>query len=289
MKVLRKSPTILPVATVAMTPDLDPRVSRDRMRQIIEGTKQDHPDVRLILFGETILGWFYKKGETREYHESIAETAPGPSTDFIADLARAHDIYISFGFTEKADAKLYNTQVLISPQGEIIAKHRKFWIRNKIFTSGERQLTTVSIDGIRVAILICADIRSLWLRRQLRRERVDVVLASLADDETNHRLFHLMGVLYDSWVLVANRYGEENSRMWHGLITITDPWARLQTSGIGKEQVLVQRLRITAPSGIGRWGRRVLVGFKFVGMATLLTIQMVWGAVREKGKKPRHM
>ena len=186
------SPRILLAATVAMTPDLDPQISRDRMKQIIEETKQDHPDVRLILFGETILGWFYKKGETLEYHQSIAETVPGTTTQFIAELAKAHDVYISFGFTEKAEGKLFNSQVLLSPEGEILAKHRKFWIRNKIFTAGDRKLTTADVDGIDVAIVICADVRSLWLRRQIRRARVDIVLASLADDETNHRLFHMM-------------------------------------------------------------------------------------------------
>jgi len=282
MRKRSNSRIVLPVATVAMTPDLDPQISRERMKRIVEETKRDHPDIRLILFGETILGWFYKKGETLEYHQSIAETVPGTSTQFIAELAEAHDVYISFGFTEKADAKLYNTQVLISPQGEILAKHRKFWIRNKIFTAGDRKLTTADVDGIDVAIVICADVRSLWLRRQIRRARVDIVLASLADDETNHSLFHLMGVLYDSWILVANRY--ENSKMWHGLITITDPWAKLHASGIGKEQVLVHRLRVSKPTCVGRWMRRVLVGFKTVGLLTALTIQMVWKATRKSRK-----
>ncbi|MCK5827970.1 hypothetical protein KAH43_05525, partial [Candidatus Bipolaricaulota bacterium] len=87
-----RSKKILQVATVAMTPDLDPKVSRNRIRQIVEDTKRDHPDIRLILFGETILGWFYKNGETQEYHESIAEIVPGATTEFIGELAKAHDV-----------------------------------------------------------------------------------------------------------------------------------------------------------------------------------------------------
>lgn len=274
----------LHVATVAMTPDLDPQISRDRMRQIVEETVRDHPDVRLILFGETILGWFYNKDETREYHESIAETVPGPTTEFIADLAKAHDVYISFGLSEKSEATLYNAQVLISPKGTIIAKHRKFWIRNRIFTPGDRQLTTADVDGVKVAIIICADARSLKLLRSIRRERVDLVLASLADFATSRKVNQLMGAFYDAWTIVANRYGEEPPRMWHGLITITDPWARLRVSGMSKEQVLVQRLAITSPNGVGRHTRRLLVGFKFVGLATVLTIQMGWQATRRSHK-----
>ncbi len=274
--------TTLSVATVAMTPDLDPQISRDRMKRLVGETMCEHPDVRLILFGETILGWFYMKGETRDYHESIAESVPGATTDFIGDLAKAHDVYISFGLSEKTETKLYNAQVLISPTGEVIAKHRKFRIRNKIFAPGDRKLTTATVDGVKVAILICADARSLTLLRAIRRERVDIVLASLADWATNTRINQLMGSFYDAWTMVANRYGNEDAIMWHGLISITDPWARLRASGMSKEQVLIHRLAITDPGRSGRWARRALVGFKFAGLATVLTIQMVWKAVRKK-------
>jgi formamidase len=275
---------LLTIATVAMHPDLDPLVNRERMKIVIEQTKRDHPDVRLIFFGETILGWFYKKGETQAYHESIAESIPGPSTDFVADLARAQDIYISFGLSEREGDKLYNAQVVISPEGEIVARHRKFWIRNKVFTPGDRKLTTVSIDGVNAAILICADARSLELVRNIRRNHVEIVLASLADYATSTRMNQLIGSLFDAWVVIANRVGEESSRMWHGLITVTDPWARLCTSGMGREQVLVHHVEISDPRAVARFLRRVCVGCKFVGMTTVLIIQMVWQAITKKRK-----
>jgi predicted amidohydrolase len=268
-----------------MTPDLDPAISRDRMKRIVEETKRDHPDVRLILFGETILGRFYKDGETQAYHDSIAEPVPGPSSAFFAELAKAHDVAISFGLSEKADGKLYNTQVLVSPDGEVVAKHRKFWIRNKVFSPGDRKLTTAMIDGAKVAILICADARSFELMRAIRRERVDVVLASLADFGTSLRLNQLMGAFFDAWTVIANRYGEEPPRMWHGLVTIADPWARLRASGVSKEQVLVQRLSVPRLSTVGRVARRILVGFKFAGLTSLLVIQMVWSAATKREKK----
>ncbi|MFC2108680.1 carbon-nitrogen hydrolase family protein [Candidatus Bipolaricaulota bacterium] len=272
------------VATVAMTPDLNPQVSRDRMKQIVEETVREHPDIQLILFGETILGWFYKKDETLEYHQSIAETVPGPTTEHIAEMAKVNDVYISFGLSERADEKLYNTQVLVSPEGEILAKHRKFWIRNKIFTPGDRQLTTAMVDGVKVAILICADARSLKLLRAIRREHVDIVLGSLADYATNVRFNQIIGTFYDAWTLVANRHNQEGSIYWPGLISITDPWARIRASGKGKEQVLVHRIPISSPNCVGRELRRVLVAFKFVGLATVLMTQMVWKAVTKSRK-----
>jgi len=111
------------------------------------------------------------------------------------------------------------------------------------------------------------------------------VLASLADYATNEKVNQLMGAFYDAWTIVANRYGQERNIYWPGLISISNPWARLCAHGMSKEQVLVQQLAITNPSGLGRWMRRFLVGIKFVGLATLLTTQMVWGTIRKPSKK----
>jgi predicted amidohydrolase len=272
----------LSLATVAMTPDLDPEVSRERLGTFVRRIKSEHSDVRLILFGETILGWFYKKGETAAYHERIAEPIPGPSTEFAASLAREHDVYVSFGLTETRDGKLHNAQVLIDPNGEIAAVHRKFWIRNQAFTPGERRLATAEIDGAKAAILICADARSLWLLRAIRRARADVVLASLADYGTNLRLSEAMGTFFDAWTVAANRYGEEPPLTWHGLITITDRLGRLRAHGIEKEQYLYRKIPIAHSGPVRRTVRRGFVGGKLMVLIVTLLCGMVAKKLRRQ-------
>jgi len=272
----------LSIATVAMTPDLDPRISRERIAGLVRRVVEEHADVRLILFGETILGWFYKKGETEAYHRRIAETIPGPSTEFVARLAREHDVYLSFGLSEKHNGRLYNTQVLIDPNGEIAAVHRKFWTRNRVFTPGERRLTTADIDGVKAAILICADARSLWLLRAIRRARPDVVLASLADYGTNLRLSQMIGAFCDAWTVVANRVGEEPPLTWHGLLTITDPLARMRAHGMGKEQFLYCTIPITRSGPVRRTARRAFVGGKLMVLIVALLCGMVAKKLRRR-------
>jgi len=283
----RQAARSLTVATVAMTPDLDPGNSRDRIQRIVEETKRAHPDVRLILFGETILGWFYKQDKTRSYHESIAEGIPGPSTDFMAELAKEHDVYISSGLSERGEGKFFNSQVLIAPDGEIVAKHRKFRIRNKVFSPGDGRLTLADIDGVKVALLICADMRSLRLRRMIRRAHVDVVLVSLADYATDRRLNQLMGAFYDAWAVVANRYGEEPPLTWHGLISISDPWGRLVASSLGRPEVLCQRIRITRPHLLGRGTRRLLAGLWLLVLAIGLVAGVAWKGAVGRFKRSR--
>ena len=262
----QRPPAVLPIATAAMTPDLDPMKSRERLGELIIEAKSRRQDLRLILFGEATLGWFHKKGESAAYHQRIAETIPGPTTDYVAGLAREHDLCVSFGLSERRGKQVHNSQVLIDPAGEIVATHRKFWMRSPAFCAAERRLTLADVDGVRVAILICADARSLWLMRAIRRARPDIVLASLADYGTDLRLNRMMGAFYDAWNVVANRCSEEPPLVWPGLVTITDPWARMRAHEVGKEQVLHFRIPIVRPRAIGRLARRVYVFFRLIAL-----------------------
>ncbi|UCD58982.1 MAG: carbon-nitrogen hydrolase family protein, partial [Candidatus Hydrogenedentota bacterium] len=106
----------LKVATIAMQCDVDPEVNRRKMVGMIHHVKDAHPDVELIVFGETILGWYKKVPETRQYHEEIAEPIPGITTRLMSKSALENKIHISFGMVERDDGKLYNSQVLIDPE-----------------------------------------------------------------------------------------------------------------------------------------------------------------------------
>jgi predicted amidohydrolase len=86
----------------------------------IDTIMQIHPDVQLIVFGEMTLGW-YIPGTMPKYHREIAETIPGPTTEAVAAWARKHGIYVCFGISEVDEEVLYNTQVLLNPQGNFQA------------------------------------------------------------------------------------------------------------------------------------------------------------------------
>jgi len=272
----------LSIGTVAMTPHLDPEVSRARLIAWIDRAKQECPDLRLLHFGETILGWFHKKGESKAYHARIAETVPGPTTDLVAARARELGLYVSFGLSERSGDKVYNTQALVDPRREIAAVHRKFWMRSPAFDSGGRALTLAEVDGARVALLICADARSLWLMRAIRRARADIVLASLADYGTDLRLNQMMGSFYDAWNIVANRFSEEPPLTWPGMITMTDRWARVRGHSVDREAIVYARVPVTGSCGVGRAIRRALVFIKLLGTAMTFIGSTVLKGIRKR-------
>ncbi len=73
----------------------------------------------LIVLGETLTAVSIGK----KYHE-VAESVPGPTTDYFAALAKQHNMYIVPGIVEREGHLCYNTAVLIGPDG-IVGKYRK--------------------------------------------------------------------------------------------------------------------------------------------------------------------
>ncbi|MFC2094904.1 carbon-nitrogen hydrolase family protein [Candidatus Bipolaricaulota bacterium] len=278
------TPDQLTLATVAMTPNEDPSISRQILARIVKETVLSRPEIRLIHFGETILGWFHKKGESEAYHQRIAETIPGETTEFVAGLAREYQIYISFGLSERGEEKLHNSQVLISPNGEILAQHRKFIMRSKAFSPGERILTTANVDGVKVALVICADVRSWPLFRAIRRAKPTIVLAGLADWGTSLLLNRMLGTFYDSWTVVANRHSQEDAIHWPGLITITNPTGKLVAHGIGKEQVVFHAIPVRRVRSFSRIVRRFYTFFKALVLGVLIGLEAIKKKLRSSGK-----
>ena len=54
-----------------------------------------------------------------------AVTVPGPATDAIAAAARQYGMHVLLGINERDGGSLYNTQLLIDANGEIVLKRRK--------------------------------------------------------------------------------------------------------------------------------------------------------------------
>lgn len=83
--------------------------------------------VKIVCFPEYFITECPMKDETTEdFRKRAAEPIPGPTVNAIAEKAKEHRMYIVAGsILEEAEGTLYNTNTLISPDGEIIGKYRK--------------------------------------------------------------------------------------------------------------------------------------------------------------------
>ena len=94
----------------------------------------------------------------------MAETVPGPSTQYFAKLAEELNIYIVWGLHEKDGESYYNSAALLSPQEGILGVYRKVHLNkyeNKMgWTNGDRfRVWPCQVGGVKfnLGIMICYD------------------------------------------------------------------------------------------------------------------------------------
>jgi predicted amidohydrolase len=237
----------LTVATIAMRVDRQPEVNLGRMAFLVHRIVRRRPDVDLIVFGESILGWFDYPPDTTSYQRRISEPIPGRATGILGGLARRYRIYICFGLTEASDKNLFNSQVLVGPEGTILTVQRKKNLRSPAFSPGRAPVAWTDIKGVRAALVICYDIQSEETRRLILDHSTDLLILSNADwTEPWDRIGFSAGYLgrrFRSWIVSANRVGAEGATDWDGHIEIIDPLGVVVASGRSREQFLCRRLR----------------------------------------------
>ena len=74
----------------------------------------------LVVLGETLT--YVNLGKTPA---EVAEPVPGPATAYFGELAHKHDLYIVAGLFERDGHLVYNSAVLLGPDGKLIGKYRK--------------------------------------------------------------------------------------------------------------------------------------------------------------------
>jgi len=110
-------------------------------------------DADLVVFPEVFVpgypywNWCMTPLQGSEWFKKLCLSSvdmPGPEIDALCAAAQAADAYVVIGINERSPvspATLYNTNIMISPQGKVVGKHRKL-----VPTFAEK-LTWASGDG----------------------------------------------------------------------------------------------------------------------------------------------
>jgi predicted amidohydrolase len=142
-----------------------------RLLQLV-GEKAPHAD--LLLLAETV---FAPYTTCRDFAK-VAETIPGPFSRALAKIARQHRTYICSGLVEREGDKLFNTAILIGPDGRIITKYRKTALASvdiKHFQPGSGPQVVETELG-RIGLLICRDTQDLGLISAMASQAPELIL-----------------------------------------------------------------------------------------------------------------
>ncbi len=164
-------------------------------------------------------------------YEKEGPGIPGPTTEFIQTLAEEHSAYVVGTDIERTDEKYFNTLVMSSPKGKIVAKYSKmhpFQSEKDVFAGGG-SLVIVEVGGVKVGLEICYDIRFPELTRTLALHGAELVLipAAFPDPRAPHWDTLVMARAIENQIYVAatNRMGGAyDDKTYFGHSQIVDPW-----------------------------------------------------------------
>ena len=149
--------------------------------KIIKCLKENSGKVDLILFGETFLQGFEALDWKYETDQHMALSVSDSNIQTIQKAAEENALAVSFGFLEKAEDKIYSSQLTIGADGNILNLFRrvsKGWresFADEHYAEGD-MFTKFEYLGKTFSIGLCGD---LWDEKnvmQIKKLRADVVL-----------------------------------------------------------------------------------------------------------------
>jgi predicted amidohydrolase len=187
----------------------------------------------------------------------------GPILSTLAELATKHRVTIVGGGMperEPGGARAYNTAVVVAPDGRLVARYRKIHLfdvdipgRAQLLESAAtapgREPLVVLVDGWKVGVTICYDVRFPELYRRLviggGAELLLVPAAFTAHTGRAH--WHLLlrarAIESQAWVVAAAQWGRHNEkRESFGHTLVVDPWGQIAGERAEGDGVVVHAL-----------------------------------------------
>lgn len=170
----------------------------------------------------------------------------GPIVGMLREIAGKHGVWmIGGGMPEVVPGdpdRAYNTAVVIDPTGGLAARYRKIHLfdvdipggavlkESAATCAGDRRVT-VEIDGAKVGLSICYDVRFPELYRALvKNDGAEVLLVPAAFTAHTgaahwHLLLRARAVEDQAYVIAAAQWGQHNAkRASYGHTLAIDPW-----------------------------------------------------------------
>ena len=201
---------------------------------------------RLVVLPECFAFLGEREGEKMAVAEGLDAARPGPILGATMAWATQHQVWIvGGGLPERIpgdERRAYNTAVVVGPDGRLAATYRKIHLfdvdipggavlRESDATAPGRDLVVVDVDGTRVGLTICYDLRFPELYRRLVYDQgAEVVVVPAAfTAHTGRAHWHLLlrarAIENQAYVVAAAQWGQHNpKRETFGHSLIIDPW-----------------------------------------------------------------
>jgi predicted amidohydrolase len=226
----------LPVALVQLDARSDPAANVAAAVELADRAAAE--GARLVALPE----YLQYRGPDAGYRAS-ARPIPGPFSDAFSDVARRHGCWILAGSLAETSAdpeRPYNTSVLIDPNGDLVAVYRKIHLFDVAVDAGPQDLESArvsageapvvaDVDGVRLGMTICYDLRFPELYRTLALAGAEVIAVPSNFTERTGRdhwevLLRARAIENGSWVIAPAQIGGPAGQPAYGRSMVVDPW-----------------------------------------------------------------
>ncbi len=143
-----------------------------RMEVAVDRAREQPIDI--VCFPETVFyGWVNPEAHAR------AQPIPGEDSQALCRLAQTQDVYVCAGLEEKDGDSLYDSALLIDPEGRILLKHRKIILLSELMTppyAPGHDVQVAETEFGKIGVLICADTHEQEILEQMASLKPDLVL-----------------------------------------------------------------------------------------------------------------
>jgi len=188
---------------------------------------------QLIVFPECMNSGYLFDSEA--HCREIAETVKGRYVSALAELCRRYHVYMASGFTEldPVDDKIYNSGLLLDPQGELIVHYHKQFLAThdqNWFEVGKNGCPVVDTELGRIGLLICFDGRIPEIARSLALQGAEIIVDMANFFAMDQADLWVPARAYENgvWFVAATKAGVERSIYYPGGSMIVSPQGRIE-------------------------------------------------------------
>ncbi|MGK2851939.1 MAG: carbon-nitrogen hydrolase family protein [Candidatus Limnocylindrales bacterium] len=200
-----------------------------------------------------------------------ARPIPGPFTEAFAEVARRQGVWVLIGSLAETSAdpeRPYNTSVLIGPDGAIAATYRKVHLFDVAVDAGpvdtESARVTAGaapvradVDGVRVGLTICYDLRFPELYRTLALAGAEVLTVPANFTERTGRdhwevLLRARAIENGAYVLAPSQIGGPPGSPAYGRSMIVDPWGTVVAQAADEVAIITARIETDRVAAVRR-------------------------------------
>ena len=208
---------------------------------------------RLVCLQELTLSRYFAvdEGGPAAVGAEPEELPGGPTFEFAAAAAAAHGIHVHASLYERADGDDglgFNTAIVVSPEGELVAKTRKLHIpvtagyyEDRYFRpgpAGDEAFPLVKLGDATLGLPTCWDQWFPEVARAYSLEGAEVIVYPTAiGSEPDHPAFDTEplwqqvivanGIANGVFMVAVNRIGDEGELTFYGSSFISDPYGRV--------------------------------------------------------------